>query len=122
MPVRSVRLAVLHVHAALSRLFAMLRGLLRRVNMKRVPRSLRVCETLPLGDRRLLLVVQFERKRFLIGATTEAISLLDRLDDRTPGGARLGDSSSVNSSWRRPHRSEERRVGKECRSRWSPYH
>src|SRR5690242_21940903 len=25
--------------------------------------------------------------------------------------------------WRRPQpRSEERRVGKECRSRWSPYH
>ena len=23
---------------------------------------------------------------------------------------------------RRLHRSEERRVGKECRSRWSPYH
>ena len=22
----------------------------------------------------------------------------------------------------RPERSEERRVGKECRSRWSPYH
>ena len=25
-------------------------------------------------------------------------------------------------SWEREHRSEERRVGKECRSRWSPYH
>ena len=24
--------------------------------------------------------------------------------------------------YRVPHRSEERRVGKECRSRWSPYH
>ena len=24
--------------------------------------------------------------------------------------------------WGRPSRSEERRVGKECRSRWSPYH
>src|SRR5260221_2536496 len=24
--------------------------------------------------------------------------------------------------WTRPLRSEERRVGKECRSRWSPYH
>ena len=24
--------------------------------------------------------------------------------------------------WRNPERSEERRVGKECRSRWSPYH
>src|SRR3989441_13037460 len=26
------------------------------------------------------------------------------------------------SSYRILHRSEERRVGKECRSRWSPYH
>ena len=24
--------------------------------------------------------------------------------------------------WWDPNRSEERRVGKECRSRWSPYH
>ena len=24
--------------------------------------------------------------------------------------------------WKREIRSEERRVGKECRSRWSPYH
>ena len=24
--------------------------------------------------------------------------------------------------YRKFHRSEERRVGKECRSRWSPYH
>ena len=24
--------------------------------------------------------------------------------------------------WKDPTRSEERRVGKECRSRWSPYH
>src|SRR2546421_6995859 len=32
------------------------------------------------------------------------------------------DENSLNA--RRPHhaRSEERRVGKECRSRWSPYH
>ena len=26
------------------------------------------------------------------------------------------------AAWRVPMRSEERRVGKECRSRWSPYH
>src|SRR3712207_4482327 len=32
-------------------------------------------------------------------------------------GAEVGTKSAVNSS-----RSEERRVGKECRSRWSPYH
>ena len=30
---------------------------------------------------------------------------------------------SPNLPWHKPfHRSEERRVGKECRSRWSPYH
>src|SRR3712207_7272306 len=32
-----------------------------------------------------------------------------------PPGGRLPDA-------RAPRRSEERRVGKECRSRWSPYH
>jgi len=32
------------------------------------------------------------------------------------GAARMLDAGSVNP------RSEERRVGKECRSRWSPYH
>ena len=26
------------------------------------------------------------------------------------------------AKWERKTRSEERRVGKECRSRWSPYH
>src|SRR2546430_2505268 len=31
-------------------------------------------------------------------------------------------SSSDTTGWRKVARSEERRVGKECRSRWSPYH
>src|SRR2546429_184940 len=33
-----------------------------------------------------------------------------------PGGARRNGDSAISL------RSEERRVGKECRSRWSPYH
>ena len=28
----------------------------------------------------------------------------------------------VPHEWKKQFRSEERRVGKECRSRWSPYH
>ena len=32
------------------------------------------------------------------------------------------DENSGNSKYEAIHRSEERRVGKECRSRWSPYH
>jgi ABC-type multidrug transport system ATPase subunit len=34
----------------------------------------------------------------------------------------LGANGSGKSSLLRVLRSEERRVGKECRSRWSPYH
>ena len=33
-----------------------------------------------------------------------------------------GEISLHCAKWLRNHRSEERRVGKECRSRWSPYH
>src|SRR3712207_7404120 len=33
---------------------------------------------------------------------------------------RLDERQELGEAWRR--RSEERRVGKECRSRWSPYH
>ena len=43
----------------------------------------------------------------------------------SPGGGMAAYSSIL--AWRipwteKPGRSEERRVGKECRSRWSPYH
>src|SRR3712207_1605595 len=42
---------------------------------------------------------------------------IEVLDSRTPAlGAKV-----VARAWCDP-RSEERRVGKECRSRWSPYH
>src|SRR3712207_7535847 len=43
------------------------------------------------------------------------------VDARDRGERRLGDSK-YNGVHRSPGRSEERRVGKECRSRWSPYH
>ena len=36
--------------------------------------------------------------------------------------AELAPDDRVNAELRLLERSEERRVGKECRSRWSPYH
>src|SRR2546425_5882797 len=45
----------------------------------------------------------------------------DVLSIQTPGGGGWGRPQSP-SSTARNKRSEERRVGKECRSRWSPYH
>ena len=36
--------------------------------------------------------------------------------------AKKGNSAGNNDDLTEVERSEERRVGKECRSRWSPYH
>src|SRR5258708_27308947 len=38
------------------------------------------------------------------------------------GGVHMPGLQQLNCQASFPHRSEERRVGKECRSRWSPYH
>ena len=45
-------------------------------------------------------------------------------------GAEWQKANGISADWKTPehievkpvYRSEERRVGKECRSRWSPYH
>ncbi len=63
-----------------ARFLRTVRALLLSVRVRRGERSLRICETLPLGEKRLLAVVQFEGRRFLIGATNQSICLLDRLD------------------------------------------
>ena len=40
----------------------------------------------------------------------------------TPNKPKKSDSEYQKMQKRKRSRSEERRVGKECRSRWSPYH
>ena len=52
---------------------------LRRSN----PRRLRLAETLPLGERRFVAVLEFEQFRFLLGGTASALVLLARLDEGT---------------------------------------
>jgi hypothetical protein len=46
---------------------------------RRKPRRLRLCESLPLGERRFVAVVEFERSRFLVGGTSGSLVLLARL-------------------------------------------
>jgi flagellar biogenesis protein FliO len=61
------------------RLLALGKGALR---IGRAPRRLRLCESLPLGERRFVAVVEFENARFLLGGTPSALVLLSRLGDR----------------------------------------
>jgi len=51
----------------------------------RPPRSLRLCESLPLGERRFVAVVEFERSRFLVGGTGSSLVLLAQLGARPDG-------------------------------------
>jgi len=49
----------------------------------RKTRRLRVCETLSLGERRFLAVIEFDRQEFLVGGTGTSLELLARLQDGT---------------------------------------
>src|SRR5256885_1667910 len=51
------------------------------------------------------------------------VVVLDSFEMRAGATPHLGGISDVQKAWfEEDLRSEERRVGKECRSRWSPYH
>src|SRR5438132_10706609 len=55
---------------------------------RRAPRRLRLCESLPLGERRFVAVVEFEAARFLVGGTASSMVLLSRLSG---AGARAAE-------------------------------
>jgi flagellar biogenesis protein FliO len=40
----------------------------------------RLCESLPLGEKRLVAVIQYEEQKFLLGASPHSVALLARLD------------------------------------------
>jgi len=49
-------------------------------------RKLRLCESLSLGERRAVVVLEFEGARYLVGATPASITLLSRLADADQDG------------------------------------
>ena len=58
------------------------------------------------------------KEKFVSDVSEQAKHLAEILEDPTcPGPLNITQLMAVYS-----RRSEERRVGKECRSRWSPYH
>jgi len=61
-------------------LLARLRALWSHVTIRRRDRSLRIAETVSLGDKRFVAILEFERQRFLIGITSQSVSLLQALE------------------------------------------
>jgi flagellar biogenesis protein FliO len=60
-------------------LLARIRSMFSSVRIERRTRRLKLCETLSLGDKRLIALVECENRRFLIAATGQNISLLETL-------------------------------------------
>jgi len=54
---------------------------LRRAVKPRKVRRLRVRETLSLGDRRFVAVIEFDRQEFLVGGSGNSLQLLARLHE-----------------------------------------
>jgi flagellar biogenesis protein FliO len=55
----------------------------RRAAKPRKVRRLRVCETLSLGERRFLAVIEFDHQEFLVGGSGNSLELLARLHEGT---------------------------------------
>ena len=62
-------------------------GVHQSLRRRRTVRRLRLSETLSLGEKRFLAVVQFQQQEFLVGGTGNSIALLAKLDTPacTPG-------------------------------------
>jgi Flagellar biosynthesis protein, FliO len=63
------------------------------------PKQLQVVETLPLGEKRFVAILNAEGRRFLIGGGASGVSLLTQLDDATENVEELeSGSDSVESA------------------------
>jgi flagellar biogenesis protein FliO len=51
----------------------------QQITAGRRERKMRLCETLSLGERRFLALVQVERQKFLVGGSGSSLALLARL-------------------------------------------
>ena len=65
----------------LGKAWSAFKWIMQRARAQQAHRNLRVCETVSLGEKRFVAVVQVDEERFLIGGSSTAVSLLTRLQE-----------------------------------------
>ncbi len=73
---------------------SVLKWILQRARAQQARKNLRVCETVSLGEKRFVAVVQVDEERFLIGGSSSAVSLLTRLQESTTFAAALDQEAA----------------------------
>jgi flagellar biogenesis protein FliO len=83
---------------------------------RRAPKRLRLCESLPLGERRFVAVVEFEAARFLVGGTAASLVLLSRLPAREPDQRpdQKEDADEAENEFEPGAEAEKKRRGEKC--------
>lgn len=66
---------------------------LKQLKSHRVAKRLRVCETVSLGEKRFLAVIEIDGEQFLVGGASSSISTLARLERPQ------GFSEALKRSW-----------------------
>jgi flagellar biogenesis protein FliO len=74
-----------------------LKWVMQRARAQQSRKNLRICETVSLGEKRFVAVVQVNEERFLIGGSASAVSLLTRLPETKTFAAAL-DQEAVKIS------------------------
>jgi len=69
------------VAALRSTLWGRFRKTILAIRVNRTPRRLRLCESVSLGEKRVVAVIQYETQKFLVGAGAHSVSLLARLGE-----------------------------------------
>jgi flagellar biogenesis protein FliO len=58
-----------------------LKWVIRRAKAQQARKNLRVCESVSLGEKRFVAIIQVDEEKFLIGGSSSAVSLLTRLQE-----------------------------------------
>jgi flagellar biogenesis protein FliO len=75
--------------------WSILKWIMLRAKEQQTRKNLRICETVSLGEKRFVAVVQVDDERFLIGGSSSAVSLLTRLQETKAFAAALEQSGKV---------------------------
>lgn len=61
----------------------------------RKAKAMRLCETISLGEKRFLAIVQVDEERILIGGSASSVALLTRLAEKEPFSAVLRERAQA---------------------------